>query len=293
MHRSLSLEHRMEETGLRSIRSDMPHQHRAFFAQLPLILVGSLDDDGRPWASALTGSPGFVVSPDPTRLQIEAFALPGDPLALALRPGAAIGLLGIELQTRRRNRANGYVTSVTPSGFEVLVEQSYGNCPKYIVRRDLLPGLVRSPVEAEPFEVLDDEALALIRTASTFFVATSAHGHPDVSHRGGQPGFVEVDKNGVLLVPDYTGNFFFNTIGNLLVEPHAGVLFIDFVSGDLLQFTGDTELVLDGPEIARRPGAQRLWRLQPTRGAWLRSAFRLCFGEGTTSTVSPSLLVDA
>src|SRR5260221_1853168 len=116
----------------RNIRSFMPDQHRAFFARLPFLVAASVDKSGRPWASVLSGPPGFATSPDPRRLHIAAQPADGDPFREALGPGAAIGLLGIELPTRRRNRANGHVVEFAADGFTVAVEQSFGNCPTYI-----------------------------------------------------------------------------------------------------------------------------------------------------------------
>src|SRR5258706_1558757 len=103
--RAGSAEH-MAHVGPQVIRPFMPDQHRAFFAQLPFIVIGALDAKGQPWASMLTGLPGFAHSPHPERLEIAAEPVDGDPLKDALRLGAPIGLLGIELPTRRRNRMN-------------------------------------------------------------------------------------------------------------------------------------------------------------------------------------------
>src|SRR6185437_4083108 len=91
---------RMERFGGRAIRDFMPDQHPDFFAQLPFLVVGSVDGEGRVWASLLAGKPGFATSPDPRRLRIASLPVHGDPLAGALRVGAKIGLLGIELPTR-------------------------------------------------------------------------------------------------------------------------------------------------------------------------------------------------
>ena len=59
----------------------------------------------------------------------------------------------------------------------------------------------------------------------------------DISHRGGRPGFVRVDGD-VLTIPDFRGNRYFNTLGNLIAEPRASLLFVDFETGDLLQLQG-------------------------------------------------------
>ncbi len=270
---------RMERVG-RNIRDFMPDQHRAFFAQLPFLVVGSIDGDGLPWASLLIGKPGFATSPDPQILTIAARPIPGDPLATALTPGAKLGLLGIELPTRRRNRMNGRIVASGGAGFSVAVDQSFGNCPQYIQRRDyegMAP--VNGPVRVESFTTLDAEARALISGADTFFVATFSRTEGsgrqdgvDVSHRGGRPGFVGIDDAGALVIPDYAGNRFFNTLGNMLENPRAGLLFIDFASGDLLQLTGRTEIVWDGEEVRAFAGAERLWHLAPSHGRWLRGA---------------------
>ena len=63
----------------------------------------------------------------------------------------------------------------------------------------------------------------------------------------------------MLTIPDFAGNLFFNTLGNLQLNPVAGLLFIDFEAGDVLQVAGRTELILSGPQVAEFEGAQRLW----------------------------------
>jgi predicted pyridoxine 5'-phosphate oxidase superfamily flavin-nucleotide-binding protein len=209
--------------------------------------------------------------------------LPGDPLADALAVGARLGILGIELPTRRRNRMNGRVAAIDEAGFTVAVEQSFGNCPQYIQRREYEQMAVAPrSVRAESFTALDGAARDVIAEADTSFVATFARGDDraprygvDVSHRGGRPGFIGIDDDGALVVPDYAGNGFFNTLGNLMVNPRAGLLFVDFASGDLLQVSGTTTIVWDGPQLLAFAGAERLWRLAPTQGRWLRGALPL------------------
>ena len=70
----------------------------------------------------------------------------------------------------------------------------------------------------------------------------------DVSHRGGNPGFVRIEGN-VLTIPDFAGNLHFNTLGNFLLHPRAGLVFIDFETGDMLQVSGRTA-VRGGPTSA-------------------------------------------
>ncbi|QAY83374.1 2Fe-2S iron-sulfur cluster-binding protein [Pseudomonas arsenicoxydans] len=259
---------RMDVLGRRVIRSEMPDQHRTFYQQLPFMLYGAVDADGNPWASILEGSPGFAHSPQPGLLQFDS--LPGSDDPAQLQDGAAIGLLGIELHTRRRNRINGRVGALTASGFGVTVEQSYGNCPQYIQLRQFrsVPLAAPSTRVAQHLNELDEAATAMIAGADTFFVASyvdvDGQRSVDVSHRGGQAGFVQVEGNR-LTIPDFAGNLFFNTLGNLLINPRAGLLFIDFNSGDLLHLSGRAQVILEGPQVEAFQGAERLWTFEAER----------------------------
>jgi hypothetical protein len=115
---------------------------------------------------------------------------------------------------------------------------------------------------------VEADAARLIKRADTFFIATHAMGASisagaDVSHRGGPAGFVQLADDGRTLTwPDFTGNFLFNTIGNLVLDPRAGLVLPDFERGDLLHIAGRVEIVWDGPEVDAVAGAQRLLRLQ-------------------------------
>lgn len=265
---------RMAQIGPKVIRDYMPDQHRDFFAQLPFLVAGAVDGQGDPWAGVLEGEPGFAVSPDPRTLRVTAMPDVDDPLRAGLGPGQAVGLLGIELHTRRRNRMNGRIAGWDGKRFDVTVAQSFGNCPQYIQSRDVY--FSRSPsmrfAAALPERAgLDDAARALIAASDTFFVASyvdrdeGAGGRGvDVSHRGGKPGFVRVDGD-VLTIPDFSGNRFFNTLGNLTANPVAGLLFVDFERGDVLQLCGRAEVILDDPAIAAFEGAERLWRVHVRR----------------------------
>lgn len=270
LQQSAGVAERMQVIGAKVIRDHLPEQHRAFYELLPYLVVGAVDDLGLPWATLLEGAPGFAYSPDPYRLRIDSLPAVGDPAGAGLQKGAAVGLLGIDLNTRRRNRMNGVVGAVGIDGFAVQVVHTFGNCPKYIQLRTVEPG-AQGQRPAKPAvqraTSLDDATRAVIRTADTFFVASyvdlegdAAKRSVDVSHRGGNTGFVRVDGD-VLTIPDFTGNSFFNTLGNLQVNPVAGLLFVDFASGDVLQVVGRAEVILGGPELAGFQGAERLWRV--------------------------------
>lgn len=292
--RTGSREH-LARIGDRIMRDHMPDQHRELFTQLPFLIVGSLDAQERPWASILTGRPGFIASPDPRTLTIAARPVFGDPLNANLVAGASVGLLGIQLETRRRNRMNGTVTGTNDGAFTVHVGQSFGNCPKYIQAR--APRFVGDPqtiATARPVQregaILSADAATMIATADTFFIATAAAdthtGKPadgvDVSHRGGRPGFVRVmQENGatVLTSPDFAGNYFFNTLGNLEVNPKAGLLFVDFTTGTALSLTGTADVIWDGPELDGFDGAQRLLRFRVNEGVRIEKATPLRWSE--------------
>ena len=259
---------RMELRGRAVIRDYMPEQHRAFFAALTLMVVGLADQNGHPWATTLSGPPGFMNSAEENLLAIKAWLDPGDPLYSCIQNGAPIGGLGIELSTRRRNRINGRIENcIVGKGFSIRVQQSFGNCPKYIQARNERPrhSSRRAP-ECRTASHLGDSEAGFVTEADTFFIASrsaqldqeeSSQGL-DVSHRGGRPGFVRVISPNQLCFPDYSGNLLFNTLGNLEVDARAGLLFIDFQNGRMLYVIGRARICWDVPESMRSAGAERL-----------------------------------
>jgi uncharacterized protein len=227
---------RMDKQARRMVRDYLPEQHQQFFAQLSYLIVGTVDTVGNLWASILVGEPGFLSSPNQHTLRVTAQPLFGDPLSTTFAEGMDIGLLGIELHTRRRNRLNGTITAIHADSFDVHVGQSFGNCPQYIQARmfELVESDSTIPT-VHQFTTLGAEERAIIKAADTFFIATAYQAESagaargvDVSHRGGKPGFVRIDDDGTLTVPDFSGNCHFNTFGNLELNPRAGLLFIDF-----------------------------------------------------------------
>lgn len=292
---------RLARSGGQVVRDHLPEQHRLFFGQLPMVLTGSLDALGQPWASALVGEPGFMHSPDPQHLDIRAHALPGHPGGAVGTPGQALGLLGLEWSTRRRNRLNGLVVASDGGGFSLRVLQSFGNCPKYITTRHPGRRPPRMDVTVTDAEGLDAAAIALIARADTFFIATahpdvarhpteirSSHG-VDVSHRGGPRGFVRIEDTNHLCVPDFAGNFYFNTLGNLMLEPRAGLLFIDFEGASLLYLAAKARIQWTGPELAAFDGAQRLLHLELLRMVRVDGGWPLQFAPGDGSPFSQAL----
>jgi predicted pyridoxine 5'-phosphate oxidase superfamily flavin-nucleotide-binding protein len=283
-----------QRPGRAAIRPFMPDQHREFFALLPCLFVATPDADGWPMASVLTGEPGFVQSPGPATLDIGALPASDDPAAPTFVAGAEIGLLGLDFTTRRRNRANGRLVAIDVAidkgGLTVAIAQSFGNCPQYIQTREPSPSAAAgAPVEQ--LDHLDDAARALIAASDTFFVASRSRGGIDgggldMSHRGGRPGFVGA-MGDTLAIPDFRGNRFYNTLGNLLGDPRAGLLFIDFASGDILQLQGRAAIDWH-PEGSGPAGAERLWRVEIARAWRRRGAFPFTwrFGNFAPTTLA-------
>ena len=286
MQEAWGLRERMDQVGRVAVRPYMPEQHRELFEKLPTLWLGTLDDHGQPWATVLTGARGFVASPDPQSLRVSAQLAPDDPAAAGLHPGAAVGLLGLEPHTRRRNRMNGRISAADAEGFAVRVIQSYGNCPKYIQAREPMVQMdrARGPAAAEG-ATLSAAARSLVEGADTLFIASSSAAHVDasgrggagvdVSHRGGPSGFVQLRSTAdgdVLTLPDYFGNSMFNTLGNLLAWPRAGLLFIDWQTGDVLQLAVKAVIRPITGELPTASPVTRHWLDLHIEHGWWRPA---------------------
>jgi uncharacterized protein len=243
------------------IRATIPSAAQAFLQQQPMLLVGSIDADGHVWASLLTGDPGFLMPMDERTLCIAATPVFGDPLRDNLHDHAEVGLLAIDLANRRRMRLNGQIESVLDGSFVVHAGQVYANCVKYIQARTLetIVTGVRRLGRICRSDRLNAEQQAWVARSDTLFIA-SAHpdGGADVSHRGGNPGFVRVVDARTLILPDYAGNTMFQTLGNLQANPHTGLLLIDFAGGTTLQVAGTARIIWDAERTAGFVGAERL-----------------------------------
>ncbi|ARM87604.1 pyridoxamine 5'-phosphate oxidase-like protein [Rhizobium sp. CIAT894] len=271
MQRSVGVVERMDGPGRNFVRKAMPEQHRAFFPMLPFVVLGAVDAKGDVWATVRAGRPGFMSSPAPELLDVDLPRDADDPADAGMGDGDAIAILGIQLETRRRNRLNGVIHRTDAGAFRVRAGQSFGNCPQYIQpRSSAFARDPQIPTAMTPFYSgqLDDRMRGMIEGADTFFVASyvdrdGGERQVDVSHRGGYACFVRLSADGVLTIPDFAGNRFFNTLGNFIVNPKAGFVFIDFETGDLLQMTGRAEVLPDSPEIDTFERAERLWRFTP------------------------------
>ncbi|PCK06023.1 MAG: FAD-binding oxidoreductase [Alteromonadaceae bacterium] len=282
----LGVREQMERFGRQVIRDFMPEQHQQFYHSLPYVFVGHADSQGWPWASILFNKPGFITSESDQSFSINSRPVRGDPIEQSLIKGTRFGVLGIELHTRRRNRMSAHINDVSDGAIHLTVDQTFGNCPQYIQHRELyqVDASEQGATELMDIQNFDAEAQALIAQSDTFFVASfsqkDSENHrasegADVSHRGGKPGFVRVDNARSLTIPDYLGNSHFNTLGNFVENPKAGLLFLDFEKGHILSVTGTVEILWDSDEAKHFNGAERLWRFHIDHGRWLKNSLPL------------------
>ena len=242
-----------------------------FIEQQSMVILGSLDEPNV-WASVLLGHPGFITVADPQTVEFNlkrAFVNPSDRLWKNIERENRIGMLVIELTSRRRLRINGAIAFITPNKLQLQVAESYPNCPKYIQRRHLSFNIDASPrpsLKSQSGQILTTRQEKLIRSADTFFVASfhSSRG-VDVSHRGGNPGFIQIstvshiNDRQILRIPDYSGNGMFNTLGNLAINPRAGLVFIDFQHSRSLQLVGKANILWDIEDLEQKSGTKRYW----------------------------------
>lgn len=273
---------RIQAVGAVVVRDHMPQQHQLFYEGLSYVFLGASDEDGAPWASVFVGRPGFMGARGDKLLEVSSKPGMHDPIAGALKPNAPVGILGLDLSNRRRNRASAQIERVSADGLILSISQTIGNCPKYIQQRELTTTLATAMAQdgrAGQFAFRswsDPRVRALVGTSDTFFIASQAlppHSSltsgVDVSHRGGRPGFVRMDTDKSLVFPDFKGNSIFMTLGNLQVDPRAGVLVIDFETGDVVTMTGRAYTLPEIDASHQYPGARAVVRFELVQGYFL------------------------
>jgi len=255
------------------IGATIGEREAAFLATQQMLVLAAGRPGGEVWATVWFGPRGFAVAGAAGgELWIDQRSIVPvevDPLAALVTPGAPVGVLAIELATRRRLRINGTVIAATPASLALEVREVFPNCPKYIAQRRLRAAAPGATLDAPAArgEALDLARRATIARTDTVFVASL---HPergaDASHRGGDPGFVRVVDEHTLRVPDYAGNGMYQTLGNLHATGRAGLVFLDFDGRRLLHVTGTTTLRFDDPDPSLRTGGtRRAWDLRIER----------------------------
>ena len=270
----------------RGIRSDIPEVAAAFLAERPFVVVGAGDAEGRVWASLVSGSPGFARAVDEHTVDLSAPIAADDPLA-DLADGSFIGLLALDPATRRRMRVNGRVRR-RRGGLEVEVDQVVSNCPKYITERHRRVQDHSAPPRRRTGGPLELEQRDHVAAADTFFIASATDDGADASHRGGNPGFIDVRDDRHLSWPDYAGNAMFLTLGNLESNPRAGLLFVDWEVGRTLQITGTAAVDWDPDAAARSRGAERTITFEIERWVEVQGASSTSWELGSLSRFNPT-----
>lgn len=255
----------------RSIGDGIRPVAAAFLELQPMLVIGGADQAGAVWASLLTGRPGFVRATGPRQMSVAGGPRRADPLAQALaQEGALVGTIALDPRTRRRLRLNGRARP-TPRGLAIETDRVFANCPKYIQKRQLPAGAMPGRPAAPRHGVkLTGDQRAFIADADTFFLATVHAEGADASHRGGNPGFVQVPSPYELTWRDYPGNSMFLSLGNLATDPRAGLLFLDWVTGTTLQLTGTarTEYGDDGSRTVRFTLTEAVQTLGASPWSW-------------------------
>jgi hypothetical protein len=224
----------------RIIGSTIPPAAAQFLAERSFVITATVAGDGRVHASVLSGA---AQARDETTIVLRPVSGHVDVVREDVAATGIIGLLAIDFATKRRMRANGRAEL---RGGEIVVSTAevYSNCPQYIDAAN--KPIAITFAEARRTTALTAEQQRMINTATTFFIASA---HPergaDASHRGGPPGFVHADSNRISW-PDFPGNNMFNTIGNLLVNPRCGLLFVDMGAGTALQIEGAASVIWGG-----------------------------------------------
>ncbi len=250
------------------IADRIPNGALKFVDKQPYVIAASLDQEQNIWVSLLAGQPGFVQAETPQLVRIDTkhvVSVENDIFWTNVAVNPVVGLLFIELTSRRRLKVNGPVSfAADGTGLSVHVQECFPLCPRYIQRREVAVTAQEQQATGD-FQTGSQFTPALqdwISGADTFFVGSGHHNdHIDVSHRGGNPGFVQILDERTLLIPDYNGNSMFNSLGNFAVNPRAGLLFVNFETGESLQLTGHADLHFTEPGADDSTGGTgRYWQ---------------------------------
>ena len=163
------------------------------------------------------------------------------------------------------------------------IEQSLGNCPKYLNQYEIRPALL-DPELVSKGSSLSEEGKALISKSDMFFLSTSTEDDMDVNHRGGPPGFVRIISPTTLAYPEYSGNRLYQSLGNLILDPKIGLVFPDYETGDVLYITSTTEILTGTDASALLPGSNLAVKITIEECRYVKTGLPF---RGTKKTPSP------
>lgn len=281
----------------------------------PLVALGTLDAEGRPWTTLWGGQAGFAGPVAESIIGLRALVdSKGDPVVKELlgnqngtinenmfQPAERmVSGLAIDLENRLRVKLFGRMLAgslndgdVAQAQLVVKIEESLGNCPKYLNKKHIVPSQ-SAPTILSDTPQLTQAAIELLSRADMIFVS-SAHGKTDMdtNHRGGPPGFVRVESNNpsgaVLVYPEYSGNRLYQTLGNLQVNPRAGWVVPDFESGDVLYVTGDTQILVGKEAADVLPRSNLAIRLTITAARYVQNGLAFRGVPGELSPYNPAV----
>ncbi|MCJ1430781.1 hypothetical protein MMC27_000131 [Xylographa pallens] len=294
-----------------------------FLQTAPLVAVGIHDPQGRLWTTLWGGEAGFVRSLGSSILGIKTLVdKQYDPVVEALLghqsdgeitetagPGRSLSGLAIDLTSRRRLKFAGHILAgaldqLQPqtSGEDgklgeaqvvIKVDSSLGNCPKYLNRKEISSSLPSPNLVSSTFP-LPSKAFELLQKADLFFLTSSdERSHMSTNYRGGSPGFVRVMSNsgdGVTLVyPEYSGNRFYQTLGNLQVSPKAGLVFPNFENGDVLYMTATTVILAGKDAAAIIPRSNLVVKILVQEARFIESGLSFRGMPGDRSPYNPAV----
>jgi ferredoxin-NADP reductase/predicted pyridoxine 5'-phosphate oxidase superfamily flavin-nucleotide-binding protein len=281
------------------IHDDMPDQHSEFFTHLGYFGISTVDADGRPWATIIVGSPTTLIyAVSEMQLNVSAVLPEGDPFVSSLVSTEHVARryfagLGVDFSNRRRNKVSGFIAASklvnNTLNMSLITNESLGNCPKYITIRKLEHFKRHSQIGADHRNAdnvpLNQECKDIIYQASTIFLATRHTSKVSdntsdlgLNQRGGPPGFVrtyEENGNTYVIIPDFSGNRFYQTLGNIETDKVAGVVFPSFTTGDMLYVTGIAENIYDDEAERIMPRVTLLTRIKLTGHVWIKEALNL------------------
>ena len=290
----------------------------------PLIAIGTLDKERRPWTTLWgNGDNGFarpvgqdiigIRTPvtgqhDPVIEELFGKEAKGD-IIREEGKGRMVSGLTIDLETRKRTKMYGRMVAgalsiredeatdheehVAEVQLVLKIEQSLGNCPKYLNKKHMVAALAKPQLVSDSMK-LPQQALDIIEKADLFFISSSQHDQDmDTNHRGGPQGFMRVvsnDESGAVVVyPEYSGNRLYQTLGNLYLNPLAGICVPDFETGDMLYFTGTTEILVGKDAAALLPRSNLAVKLKITAARFVANALPFRGVEGERSPYNPNV----
>ncbi len=283
----------------RMIDDDMPDQHSEFFTHLSYFGISTIDADGRPWATIIVGSPITLIhAVSKMQLDVSAVLPEGDPffssvISTVNATCRYFAGVGVDFSNRRRNKVAGFITASEVVGntlnLSLITNESLGNCPKYITIRKLEYYKRHPQIGADHRNAdnvsLNQECRDIINQASTIFLATRHTTNVSdntadlgLNQRGGPPGFVrtyEENGNTYIVIPDFSGNRFYQSLGNIETDRVAGVVFPSFTTGDMLHVTGIAENIYDDEAERIMPRVTLLTRIKLSGHVWIKEALNL------------------